>query len=599
MPSMEGQLPPLPEDSEDESDREEEEGDDMDFSSDKDEGSSDDDIEPSRQGRSGSRTRPPSDKLKQKLKQDEKQASKQLAAIKKQLEKEKKKNLSLQRQNEKLQGDKPYESEDETVGGQKAKELQQLYASSTLTRPGTHAHGRGQAIPRGEFVKLVKKTVKPKVTATTRKAMYSIPSNISDDDDADNDANMDGRLGPDNASEANAMLEEDAPAMPRPSLPESLTLTPTHSRAPLADTSVAPMSQMTPLQVSADHCAAASRKRHPTTEPAGGIQPTPKRQHRTSSNKEQDQPNDRSGTDTSEVVHTSKKPKAGDYSENVTPLLVRACQEYEARIYGKSAFPESLAQIRHASVCLRHASRVLGVKTQFTASIGRVIKVRGSTIRGRSIAIVRKLVEALYGFARPEHGRPVSSNIKLSAYLLEDNRYMHKNIDNTDQYLAEHPIVPRVLQEVIFPQSRGTAAMGIVYEKYFNPISLNTLALIFSQVRHCILEWSSGKLVPGEYSEKIAMKEEAFTRLLAELQDWEDADPDFTKKLRTKMNLSNVQGQSAAPVPRLTAERKQRIAAHLATRTGDTDSEVEDEDEAEAGAGGGNKNAGVNGASGA
>ncbi|KAL1661993.1 hypothetical protein GGF50DRAFT_90269 [Schizophyllum commune] len=477
---------------------------------------------------------------------------------------------------------------------------------NTSTRPAVQAHGQGQVAPRGEFIKVIMKPKKPKLVTTTRKSMYSIPDNGSDDDH--NGGSKDGSedatgYQPDFATEDNTMHEEDtlttrdqtpstrlAPGLPTPM--------PTQSRAPLMDTAVVPMAQMTPAQVSAERHVAASRKRQSGAEPVGGVQPMPKRQHLGSSSKEQDQPNDRSSPEALEVTHTSKKPKAGDYAEDVAPVLIRASQEYEARIYSKGAFPESLAQIRHANLCLRHASRTLGIKTKLTTSIGRVIKVRGSTIRGRSITIVRKLVETQYGFALPE--RPLTSNIKLSAYLLEDNRYMHKNIENTDQYLAEHPIVPRVLQEVIFPQSKGAAAMGVVYEKYFNPISLNTLALIFSQVRHCILEWSSGKLVPKDYTEKIAMQGEAFTTLLKDLQDWEDADPDLTKKLRAKMfkkakNLSNVQGQSTTSVPRLTAERKRRIAAHLATRTGDTDSEVEDEDEA--GSGAGDENVGAAGAS--
>ncbi|KAJ3851432.1 hypothetical protein EV368DRAFT_83564 [Lentinula lateritia] len=37
-------------------------------------------------------------------------------------------------------------------------------------------------------------------------------------------------------------------------------------------------------------------------------------------------------------------------------------------------------------------------------------------------------------------------------------------------------------------------SLGIMFEKYFNPISLQTLALLFTMIRAAVSEWSSGTM---------------------------------------------------------------------------------------------------------
>ncbi|KAL1751664.1 hypothetical protein FB107DRAFT_251319 [Schizophyllum commune] len=498
------------------------------------------------------------------------------------LEKEKTKNLQLQRQNDRLQGDKydkPYESEDETVSARKAKKLTSLYASSTTTRVGSKSKATTAA---SEFVKLpTKKSSKPKLIATSRKAMYSVIDNRDDDAEDELDIRRTGSPAPIHDKNENVNVNENENEMEVDFSGECQGVpgveNATQHRAPLGNAVAAPASQIISSRTSVN---APSGGKHARKESLSSAESQPSKRACAANHKDTSKKAPAGGA--ASAGHcSSNRPKAGDYDEDVNPVIIRAAREYEARIFGKGAFPESFAQGRLACLCLCHASRALDVPIQYSHGIGRVLKIHGSTVRGKSIAIVRKHVETMYGFKHSENGRPLASNTKHSEYLLEENRYMHKDPAKEDEYLAEHKIIPRVLQEVILPQGKGTASMGVVHRKLFDPVSIDTLALIFSQVRHCIMEWSSGKREQKDYTEKEAQKDNAFAVILKVLHDWVDADPEMTQKIRAKIfkkakNLSNVEDKTAAPVKKLSAEHKRRIAAHLAARTGDTDSEDED-----------------------
>ena len=94
----------------------------------------------------------------------------------------------------------------------------------------------------------------------------------------------------------------------------------------------------------------------------------------------------------------------------------------------------------------------------------------------------------------------VRQNRKLYDTLIFDSTFMYKvwsnNVSvshclclvpfqNTKDHegYAQNKIFGILIQEAWF--SSGLKSKGIVFEKYFNPISLETLALLFTMVRSC------------------------------------------------------------------------------------------------------------------
>ena len=71
-------------------------------------------------------------------------------------------------------------------------------------------------------------------------------------------------------------------------------------------------------------------------------------------------------------------------------------------------------------------------------------------------------------------------------------------IQNTKDHegYAQNKIFGIVIQEAWF--SNNLKSKGVVFEKYFNPISLETLTLLFTMVHSCLFIICHSKSLPGQ-----------------------------------------------------------------------------------------------------
>jgi hypothetical protein len=135
------------------------------------------------------------------------------------------------------------------------------------------------------------------------------------------------------------------------------------------------------------------------------------------------------------------------------------------------------------------------------------IKSRGSRIRGELISIIRSQVASCYGFdSDTSRTKVVRQNRKLYDNLIFDSTFIYKvclnsvsvayglcllsfpsqNTKDREGY-AQNKIFGIVIQEAWF--SSSSKSKGVIFEKYFNPISLETLALLFTMVRSCLFKY--------------------------------------------------------------------------------------------------------------
>ncbi|KAJ7456404.1 hypothetical protein B0H11DRAFT_2244091 [Mycena galericulata] len=122
------------------------------------------------------------------------------------------------------------------------------------------------------------------------------------------------------------------------------------------------------------------------------------------------------------------------------------------------------------------------------------------------------------------------------------------------------------------------AGRGIVYAKYFNPIRLVTLALIFTAIEFCIEEYSTGRFQQGFFDE-VANKER-YDVHLQDLTEWAALKPSVTNAIFQKMHDQCRSSMGVAPVKaagRLTETNRARALEELEAMDADGD---EDEEEA-------------------
>ena len=142
------------------------------------------------------------------------------------------------------------------------------------------------------------------------------------------------------------------------------------------------------------------------------------------------------------------------------------------------------------------------------------IKSRGSWIHGELVNIIQSEIALCYGFnSDTSCTKVVCQNRKLYDTLIFDSTFTYKvcsngvsvfpalhsvsfqNTKDCEGY-AQNKIFGILIQDTWF--SSGSKSRGIVFEKYFNPISLETLALLFTMVCPSLFITSSAKLVLGQ-----------------------------------------------------------------------------------------------------
>ncbi|KAG6884214.1 hypothetical protein C0992_006738, partial [Termitomyces sp. T32_za158] len=298
------------------------------------------------------------------------------------------------------------------------------------------------------------------------------------------------------------------------------------------------------------------------------------------------------------AVRLTAPPALGDYADPVVRgLLLTAMHEYEAMICAKSAFPSIGTQAQWAATCWRNAQDVRNQKVgeenttsyEFTDRMLRLVsllpnhdnnagllievkvKRRGSRIRGGLLNPARAEVKGIFGF-RQDKAQFISKNAAL-AKKLHDHKSFHYKDTDLEEGFCQNPVILSVLVATLF---KDEDSLGVTFHALFNPVSIDTLALIFTVIDFCISEWTTGKLLKNTFSEKDFGS--AYTAFRADLVNWHNLNPEVTTNRRQKLFKRAVRCSGAiiaGPKPRLVGEAEERARKELEGHTGETDSELE------------------------
>ncbi|KAJ3855320.1 hypothetical protein EV368DRAFT_79732 [Lentinula lateritia] len=211
------------------------------------------------------------------------------------------------------------------------------------------------------------------------------------------------------------------------------------------------------------------------------------------------------------------RAKTADYTAEGEAILLRAMRDFEARIVGQDFFPDQTTRLQWAEKCFRDACAT--AKAQFISD-KRVLKLDRKAWTG----------------------------------------------------YAEHPSIIFLLS-YIFDESN----MGMVFKKYFNLISLQTLASLFTMIRAAILEWSSGtcnkikKFSEEEY-------DKYYKAYLIDLTKWDGMNPAVSLNIRHRMYAKSRMHEESLDdsTVHIFGSIEAQLHQEMEARTGDTESEPED-----------------------
>ncbi|KAJ7790485.1 hypothetical protein B0H14DRAFT_210673 [Mycena olivaceomarginata] len=273
------------------------------------------------------------------------------------------------------------------------------------------------------------------------------------------------------------------------------------------------------------------------------------------------------------VYTAGTKPKASDYEPVVNALLIRAMAEYCMFIVTINAFPDVALQLVWARECFRNACRVASEHFTITDRMIKLITKRGSWIRSQIITACRTLFAPHYQFNRTSASSAViEANRELSDKLSKGAVYHYKDVDASTGY-AENSILGHIRKESLFKKK---TSLGIIFASHFDPYPAPTLAIEFSALQHCNSEWSTGKFVMAEFTEKEVSKN--YATHLKDIQRWADINKGVVDNIRRKWYKRASQGlvaDASEGATHISQTWEEALRAELAGRTGETDSESE------------------------
>ncbi|KAG5642100.1 hypothetical protein H0H81_010777 [Sphagnurus paluster] len=115
-----------------------------------------------------------------------------------------------------------------------------------------------------------------------------------------------------------------------------------------------------------------------------------------------------------------------------------------------------------------------------TPSIAKIIKQRGSQLRGEAKTKLAPLVETMYGFGSGHRRVTIAVNRALAEDLKSQKTYVYKTfVDDICQGIYQHPAIQKGVNKLWFSNTQDE---GVAYTDMFNPLPIPAIALILTTV---------------------------------------------------------------------------------------------------------------------
>ncbi|KAG6823151.1 hypothetical protein H0H92_011208 [Tricholoma furcatifolium] len=283
-------------------------------------------------------------------------------------------------------------------------------------------------------------------------------------------------------------------------------------------------------------------------------------------------------------LNLSEKPTLSDFEDpQVQSLLSKAIRHYESMIITKGPFPDHVLQAQRVRVCWDRVQANDGQKSEalvyeLTERMTRLVKKRGSRVRSLFLKDARNTVKTRFGLTKGDGPRRAAKNLSIVATLISGDKYsFHYKDPKARTGYCENPAIIDILAEVCFCDEEG---FGIIYKEDFNPISIETLAFVFTLLYFAITEWSTGSWSKVNFTE--AQLDKHYKVFRADLLKWAKLNETATTLKRKKMfERACKQGGISVPgelKPQLEGEDEDNALRELQDYTGETETSDDEGD---------------------
>ncbi|KAG6806311.1 hypothetical protein H0H92_011826 [Tricholoma furcatifolium] len=292
-------------------------------------------------------------------------------------------------------------------------------------------------------------------------------------------------------------------------------------------------------------------------------------------------------------LNLSEKPTLSDFQDpEVQSLLSKAIRHYESMIITKGPFPDHVVQAQRVRACWDRVQANNDQKSEdgsplvyeLTERMTRLVKKRGSRVRSLFLKDARNAVKTRFGLTKGDGPRRAAKNLSIVATLISGDKYsFHYKDPKARTGYCENPAIIDILAEVCFCDEEG---FGIIYKEDFSPISIETLAFVFTLLYFAITEWSTGSWSKVNFTE--ALLDKHYKVFRADLLKWAKLNEVATTLKRKKMYERACKrggvSVSGELKPQLEGEDEDNALRELEGYTGETETSddggnsVDDED---------------------
>ncbi|KAK0232091.1 hypothetical protein EDD85DRAFT_792985 [Armillaria nabsnona] len=330
---------------------------------------------------------------------------------------------------------------------------------------------------------------------------------------------------------------------------------PSHSHAP--SLSVPSMLDSTPLPESLNHSSS------PPLDEEQGSSPAPPCN---------DHPENSASAFQRRKCQQSPGPDDAKSDSNGTAksMIHEVLQCYENKIFTVDAYPDNTKQAEIVHSLWVDVCESVGQEFELTAALQSMIKKRGARSHGNIQDRIQPMVAPTYGFQVSDKKKIQQTNKNLYVMLSTGGAFSFKKPGEKFRRF-ENKIIFRAICVSWFKNQK---APGIRYSDDYDPIKLESLALVMTILENCIEEWSGGKYVPRPLDEDVQCP-----RYLAHLADVKKciSVAHYTHHRICRSN-SGAKAKEKVMGYLDDEEEESRTKADLEGRTGETDSEEEPDD---------------------
>ncbi|KAF7293856.1 hypothetical protein HMN09_01181600 [Mycena chlorophos] len=227
-----------------------------------------------------------------------------------------------------------------------------------------------------------------------------------------------------------------------------------------------------------------------------------------------------------------------DLATNDAAHVALAQYLFEMRIWVVCAFPDlALKKLWVVDIWLE-VEKQLGAM-ELTDRLQKMVTKYDSHARGTVVTIARQIVPVHF---KLQTG--TSEDIKKEASKLLTDAAFRFQDPGARTGTMKNDILRMLIKAIWFRNSEGR---GVAHSKYFSPISVPTLALLFTAIEFCIKMYETGEALTDVTFHASSQKRE-YEKHLKKISEWDALVPPMSAALRQELHDDCRKRAGAAPI---------------------------------------------------